>query len=188
MRKHRYRSLEEIVVRRADNDLYRFKEGNDVADFAIALRRFTRSLVIQRRVEDLQLGVKSYQKQINITKPDTTRPYLRKRHSYTPYKDPQGFIYVNDFGRNKLMRSDELYKFSDCALTRLLSSLENITKNIDMMYFPKRRWSNLEKKRAHFMIKDINKLLKEKRMMRSLEKFIGGRLYETDIRLLQRSI
>ncbi|GJT71705.1 hypothetical protein Tco_1030991 [Tanacetum coccineum] len=55
------------------------------------------------------------------------------------------------------MRSDELYKFSDGTLTRLLSSLEDITKNIDMEYFPKRRWSTLEKKRAHFMIKDINK-------------------------------
>ncbi|GJY16564.1 hypothetical protein Tco_0386986 [Tanacetum coccineum] len=75
------------------------------------------------------------------------------------------------------MRSDELYKFSDGTLTRLLSSLKDITKNIDMEYLPKRRWSNLEKKRAHFMIKDINKLLKERRMMRSLEKFIGGRLY-----------
>ncbi|GKE32048.1 hypothetical protein Tco_1451370, partial [Tanacetum coccineum] len=71
------------------------------------------------------------------------------------------------------MRSDELYKFSDGTLTRLLSSLEDITKNIDMEYLPKRRWSNLEKKRAHFMIKDINKLLKERRMMRSLEKFVG---------------
>ncbi|GJW83783.1 hypothetical protein Tco_0156928 [Tanacetum coccineum] len=30
--------------------------GDDVADFAIALRMFTRSLVIQKRVEDLQLG------------------------------------------------------------------------------------------------------------------------------------
>ncbi|GJV38874.1 hypothetical protein Tco_1417314 [Tanacetum coccineum] len=71
------------------------------------------------------------------------------------------------------MRSDELYKFSDGTLTRLLSSLEDITKNIDMEYLPKRRRSNLEKKRAHFMIKDINKLLKERRMMRSLEKFVG---------------
>ncbi|GJU12353.1 hypothetical protein Tco_1134749 [Tanacetum coccineum] len=86
------------------------------------------------------------------------------------------------------MRSDELYKFSDGTLTRLLSSLEYITKNIDIEYLPKRRWSTLEKKRAHFMIKDINKLLKERRMMRSLEKFIGGRLYETDLRLLQRTI
>ncbi|GJR93244.1 hypothetical protein Tco_0265418 [Tanacetum coccineum] len=82
------------------------------------------------------------------------------------------------------MRSDELYKFSDGTLTRLLSSLEDITKNIDMEYLPKRRWSILEKKRAHFMIKDIHKLLKERRMMRSLEKFVSGRLYRTDLRLL----
>ncbi|GJU24235.1 RNA-directed DNA polymerase [Tanacetum coccineum] len=64
------------------------------------------------------------------------------------------------------MLFDELYKFSDGTLTRLLSSLEDITKNIDMEYLPKRRWSTLEKKRAHFMIKDINKLLKERRIMR----------------------
>ncbi|GJT94032.1 hypothetical protein Tco_1082877 [Tanacetum coccineum] len=64
------------------------------------------------------------------------------------------------------MLSDELYKFSDGTLTRLLSSLEDITMNIDMEYLPKRRWSTLEKKRAHFMIKDINKLLKERRIMR----------------------
>ncbi|GJR18111.1 hypothetical protein Tco_0966638 [Tanacetum coccineum] len=170
MRKHRYGYLEEIVVRRADNALYRFKEGDfpqlwindiedmllftvlnlltnlsgdDVADFAIALRMFTKSMVIQKRVKDLQLGV------------DALR---------------------------------ELYKFSDGTLTRLLSSLEDITKNINMEYLLKRRWSTLEKKRAHFMIKDINKLLKEIRMMKSLEKFVGGRLYRTDLRLLQRTI
>ncbi|GJW59235.1 hypothetical protein Tco_0105966 [Tanacetum coccineum] len=103
MRKYGYGYLEEIVVRRADNVLYRFKEGDfprlwindiedmlllvvqnrlnnlsgdDVADFAIALRMYTRSLVIQKRVEDLQLGVESYQKKINVTKPDTTRSDL----------------------------------------------------------------------------------------------------------------
>ncbi|GJS00181.1 hypothetical protein Tco_0316689 [Tanacetum coccineum] len=196
MRKHGYGYLEEIVVRRADNVLYRFKEGDflrlwindiedmlilvvqnwltnlsggDVADFAIALRMFTRSL-------------------INVTKPDTTRPDLRKRHTYTPYKDPQGFIYVDGYKRNRLMRSDELYKFSDDTLTGLLSSLKDITKNIDIKYLSKRRWSTLEKKIAHFKIKDINKLLKERKRMRSLEKFVGGRLYGTDLRLLQRTI
>nr|GFA36434.1 hypothetical protein [Tanacetum cinerariifolium] len=72
--------LQEIVVRRADNNLYKFKEGDflrlhtndiedmilfvvhnrlinlsgdDVSDFAIALRMFTRSLANQKRVEDL---------------------------------------------------------------------------------------------------------------------------------------
>nr|GEY10584.1 hypothetical protein [Tanacetum cinerariifolium] len=100
MRKHGYGYLKEIV-NRLINLL-----GDDVADFAIALRMFTRSLVIQKRVEDLQLRVESYQKQINVTKPDTTRPDLRKRHPYTPYKNPQGFIYVDDYQRNRSMRSD----------------------------------------------------------------------------------
>ncbi|GKD72360.1 hypothetical protein Tco_1330642 [Tanacetum coccineum] len=113
MKKHGYGYLEQIIVRIADNNRLINLSGDDVADFTIALRMFTKSLVIQKRVKDLQLGVKSYQKKINVTKPDTTRPNLIKRHPYTPYKDPQGFIYVDDYKRNRLMRSDELYKFSD---------------------------------------------------------------------------
>ncbi|GJY73883.1 hypothetical protein Tco_0478314 [Tanacetum coccineum] len=146
MRKHGYGYLEEIVVRRTDNDLYRFKEGDflrlcindiedmlllfiqnrltnlsgdDVYDFTIALRMFTRSLVIQKRVKDLQLGVESYQKKINVTMPQTTRSDIKKRDPYTPYQDPQGFIYVDNNGRNRLMRSNELYKFNDRTLTGL---------------------------------------------------------------------
>ncbi|GJW18711.1 hypothetical protein Tco_0026147 [Tanacetum coccineum] len=142
-----------LVVQNRLNNLL----GDDVADFVIALRMYTRSLVIQK-------------------------------HPYTPYKDPQGFIYVNNFRRNRLMRLDKLYKFSDGTLTRLLSLLKDITKNINMTYLPNRKWSTFEKKRAHFIIKDINKLLKERKIMRSLEKFVGGRLYGTDLRLLQRTI
>ncbi|GKA44439.1 hypothetical protein Tco_0737163 [Tanacetum coccineum] len=146
MRKHGYGYLREIEVRRADNDLYIFKEGdfprlrinhiedmlilivqnrltnlsgNDVSDFAIALRMFTRSRAIQKIIEDLQLGVESNQKKINVTRPETTRTNIKKRTPYTPYQDPQGFIYVGNQGRNRLMRLDELYKFSDGTLTRL---------------------------------------------------------------------
>ncbi|GKE98431.1 hypothetical protein Tco_0021782 [Tanacetum coccineum] len=46
------------------------------------------NMVIQRRVEDLQKGVKSYQKKINVTKPETTRPDIKKKDPYTPYQDP----------------------------------------------------------------------------------------------------
>nr|GEW05680.1 hypothetical protein [Tanacetum cinerariifolium] len=55
-------------------------------------------------------------------------------------------------------------------------------------YLPKRRWSTLEKKRANIMTKAIDKQLKERRIMRSLKKFIGGRHYGTDLQLLQRTI
>nr|GEU41906.1 hypothetical protein [Tanacetum cinerariifolium] len=100
MRWYDYGYLEEIVVRRSDNVLYKFKEGNfpglilrdiedmllllvqkklssldvdDRYDLGVALRMFTRRIVILHHVEDLQLGVESYQKKINITRPETTR-------------------------------------------------------------------------------------------------------------------
>nr|GEX19696.1 hypothetical protein [Tanacetum cinerariifolium] len=60
-----------------------------------------------------------------------------------------------------LMCSDELYKFSDGTLTRLQTSLDDITKNIQMEYLPQRRWSSLEKKRANIMIEAIDKKLKD---------------------------
>ncbi|GJZ12205.1 hypothetical protein Tco_0546964 [Tanacetum coccineum] len=87
----------------------------------------------------------------------------------------------------RLMRSDELYKFSDRTLIGLRTSLDDIIKNIRIEYLPRRRWSTLEKKRANIMIKAIDKQLKERRMMRSLEKFVGGRHYGTDLRRLQRT-
>nr|GEZ03198.1 hypothetical protein [Tanacetum cinerariifolium] len=211
MRKHGYGYLKEIVVRRADNDLYKFKEGdflrlriNDNGDmlllvvqnrltnllgdddshFIIDLRMFTRSIVIQKRVEDLQLAVESYQIKINVTKPETTKLKIKKKDPYTPYQDLQGLIYVDTLRRNRLIRSDELYKFSDGTLTKLQTSLEDITQNIHMEYLPNRRWSTLEKKRTNIMNKGIDKQLKERRMMRCLEKFVGERHYGTDLQLL----
>ncbi|GJV32848.1 hypothetical protein Tco_1393248 [Tanacetum coccineum] len=61
--------------------------------FGVSLRMFTRSIVIQRHVEDLQLGVESYQKKLNIIKPDTYRSDLKHRDAYTAYSNPKGFIY-----------------------------------------------------------------------------------------------
>nr|GFB55240.1 hypothetical protein [Tanacetum cinerariifolium] len=85
-------------MRRDDDKLYNFKEGDfkrlriqDIEDmllllvqgkltnltveerfaFNVSLRMFTRSIVIQRRVKDLQLGVESYQKKLNLTRLDT---------------------------------------------------------------------------------------------------------------------
>nr|GEV51807.1 hypothetical protein [Tanacetum cinerariifolium] len=51
--------------------------------------------------------------------------------------------------------------------------------------------NNLEKSdkdRAAAMIQSIDKMLKTQRIMRSLERFVGGRLYEEDFRMLQRTI
>ncbi|GJW83835.1 retrovirus-related pol polyprotein from transposon TNT 1-94 [Tanacetum coccineum] len=82
---HNYMHLDWIIVRRDDDKLYKLKEGDfnklriqDIEDmmlllvqgrltnltveerlaFNVSLRMFTRSVVIQRRVKDLRLGVK----------------------------------------------------------------------------------------------------------------------------------
>ncbi|GKB87561.1 hypothetical protein Tco_0959833 [Tanacetum coccineum] len=100
----------------------------------VALRMYTRRIVIQERVEDLQLAVESYQKKINLTRPDTTRPDLRKMTPYTSYLDVQGIIYQDKLGRNRLMRTDELHKFSDLRQTRLLGIIAVISLKI-MKFF-----------------------------------------------------
>ncbi|GJW48656.1 hypothetical protein Tco_0080302 [Tanacetum coccineum] len=213
--KYDYGYLEEIVVRREDQKLYKFKEGDfprlnlrDIEDMLlllvqkkianlendvifnlnVALWMFTKRVVILKRVEDLQLGVKSYQKKLNITRPETFRSDISKRTPYTAYNSPQGIIYVDQFKRNRLICSDEPYKFSDGTLTSIRSVLHDISSNLRMDYLPKRRWSTLDKQRSRIMIKSIDKLQLERRLMRNLEKFVDGREYREDFRLLERII
>nr|GEV48381.1 hypothetical protein [Tanacetum cinerariifolium] len=100
--------------------------------FNVSLRMFTRSIVIQRRVEDLQLGVESYQKRLNLTKPDTYRSDLKRREAYTAYSNPRGLIYQNKDKKNRLMRIDELYKFSDETLNDVCNALDDRLKGIRM--------------------------------------------------------
>nr|GEX57586.1 hypothetical protein [Tanacetum cinerariifolium] len=182
---HNYKLLDWISVRRDDDKIYKFKVGDfkrlrlqDIEDmllllvqgkmsnltveerfaFNVSLRMFTRSIVIQRRVEDLQLGVKSYQKRLNLTKPDT------------------------------LMRIDELYKFNDGMLNDVHNALDDRLKGIRMQYLPQTIWRKGDKDRAAAMIQSIDKMLKTWRIIRSLEWFVGGRLYEGDFQLLQSTI
>ncbi|GKB64611.1 hypothetical protein Tco_0920797, partial [Tanacetum coccineum] len=152
---HGYKHLDWITVRRDDDKLYTFKEGDfkrlrlqDIEDmllllvqdkltnlnveerlaFSVSLRMFTRSMVIQRRVEDLQLGVESYQKKLNITKPDTYRSDLKRREASSAYSNPRGFIDQNKDKKNKLMRVDELHKFSDGTLNDVRTALNDRLK------------------------------------------------------------
>nr|GEX85607.1 ribonuclease H-like domain-containing protein [Tanacetum cinerariifolium] len=100
--------------------------------FNVSLRMFTRSIVIQRRVEDLQLGVESYQKKLNLTKLDSYRSDLKRKEAYTAYSNLQGFIYQYKDKRNRLMRIDELHKFSDGMLTDVYTALDDHLKGIQM--------------------------------------------------------
>nr|GEW58999.1 hypothetical protein [Tanacetum cinerariifolium] len=87
--------------------------------FNVSLRMFTRSIIIQRRVEDLQL---------------------------------------------------------DGTLNDVRTTLDDRLKGIRIQYLPQTIWRKGDKDRAAAMIQAIDKMLKTRRIMRSLEKFVGGRL------------
>nr|GFB22772.1 hypothetical protein [Tanacetum cinerariifolium] len=152
---HNYKHLDWISLRRDDDKIYKFKEGDfkrlrlqDIEDmllllvqgklsnltvearfaFNVSLRMLTRSIVIQRRVEDLQLGVESYQKRLNLTKPDTYRPGLKQREV-------------------------------DGTLNDVRNALDDRLKGIRTQYLPHTIWRRGDKDKAAAMIQAIDKML-----------------------------
>nr|GFA49120.1 hypothetical protein [Tanacetum cinerariifolium] len=92
---------------------------------------------------------------------------------------------VSHWGRKRqqfygLMRIDELHKFCDGTLNDVRNALDDRLKGIRMQYFPTTIWIKGDKHRAAAMIQAIDKMIKTRRIMRSLERFVGGRQYEGD--------
>nr|GEV81985.1 hypothetical protein [Tanacetum cinerariifolium] len=183
---HKYKHLDWITVRKDDDKLYKFKEGHfkrlriqDIEDMLLLLVQ-GKLTNLTRRMEDLQLGVESYQKKLNLTKPDTYRSDLKHKEAYTAYSNPRGFIYQNKDKKNRLMRIDELHKFSDGTLTDVRIALDD---RIRMKYLPQSIWRKSDKDRVAAMIQAIDKRLKTRRIMWSLERSILTDLQVTPTKL-----
>nr|GEX31276.1 hypothetical protein [Tanacetum cinerariifolium] len=160
---HGYGHLEEIVVKRSNQQLYKFKKGdlddlhlndikdmllltvqhklfhlagNEIIDFTMALCMFTRSLILKRRVEDLQIGVESYQKKLNITKSQKTFPEIEFKEPYTPSYDPPGIVYEDLDKQKRVLRAGKLYKFSDDTLKSVRDEIHHIVLDFRLDYNP----------------------------------------------------
>ncbi|GKB89495.1 hypothetical protein Tco_0961767 [Tanacetum coccineum] len=174
---HGYGHLEEIVVKRSDQRLYKFKEGDfidlhlndiedmllldvqhkpfhlngrDIVDFIVVLRMFTRSLILKRRVKDLQLGVEK-----------------------------------------RVLRANELYKFSDGTLKSVRDEIHHRVLDFRLDYnmeMPMRKWTVVDRKRSGLMIELIDKQLRERKIIRNLERLVGARELEMDYKLMTRTV
>nr|GEV25409.1 retrovirus-related Pol polyprotein from transposon TNT 1-94 [Tanacetum cinerariifolium] len=139
---HNYKHLDWITVRRDDDKLYKFREG----DF--------KRLRIQDIEDILLLLVQG--KLTNLT--------VEERFAFN------------------------VSLLIDGTLIDVRTALDDRPKGIRMMYLPQIIWRKSDKDRATAMIQVIDKRLKTRRIMRSLERFVRGRLYEGDFRMLQRTI
>ncbi|GJX37548.1 hypothetical protein Tco_0250851 [Tanacetum coccineum] len=116
---------------------------NDIEDMLILVVQNRLTNLSGNDVSDFAIALENVQQKHGYSK-ESQRSLVgsRKRRS--------------SIGSRKLMPTDELYKLSDGRLIRLRTLLDDITKNIRMEYLPHRRWSSLEKKRAHIMMKAID--------------------------------
>ncbi|GJU31746.1 hypothetical protein Tco_1175335 [Tanacetum coccineum] len=71
------------------------------------------------------------------------------------------YLYKMDMDReNRLMSTDELYKFSDGILNHVRTVLNDISTRIQIEYLPKRKWSIQDKMRAWVLILCIVRTLR----------------------------
>ncbi|GJR73363.1 MAK10-like protein [Tanacetum coccineum] len=165
--------LEEIVVKRSDQQLYKFKEGDfvdlhlndiedmlllavqhkllhldasNIVDFIVALCMFARILILKRRVEDLQLGVE------RIIYEDLNKP-------------------------KRVLQADELFKFSDGTLKSVRDEIYHKVLDFRLDYnteMPTRKWTAVDRKRSGLMIELIDKQLREREIIINLERLVGA--------------
>ncbi|GKC05685.1 hypothetical protein Tco_0997295, partial [Tanacetum coccineum] len=98
--------------------------GSDKRMLSIAVKLWTRNLVIRQRVEDFQLGIKSYQTQLNLTKPRWDATGYEFKPDYTIIESPRAVVFPVNNNERKIMRFNKIYKFSDGTLTRILEALD----------------------------------------------------------------
>ncbi|GKB81907.1 hypothetical protein Tco_0948802 [Tanacetum coccineum] len=149
-------------------------------------------MVTETQWNSLKLDVESYQRKLNLLKPQRTCLGITSKELYTPNYDPRGVIYEDKQKQKRLMRLDELYKFSDGTLQSVHKTLHTRLQNLYLGFNPKydmpnRAWSMKDQERTKTILKKIDVVLLKRRIMRSLKVLVGGRKTEMDKRLLKRT-
>ncbi|GKA59546.1 hypothetical protein Tco_0758859 [Tanacetum coccineum] len=165
-----YDYLSEIVLRRAD-----FQEHT------IAERDFKN--LYPSDFEDLNLLI--LQGHLDYL------PRYEFKHNYTIIESPRAVVFPVDNNNRKIMRFNEIYKFSDGTLTRILEALDYRIKEFMVKRLNPgmntRFWTEKDVTRSKEFIAAIERRLKTRRIYQNLECFVGGRVRDIDYRLLQRT-
>nr|GEV68217.1 hypothetical protein [Tanacetum cinerariifolium] len=135
---HNYKHLYWTTIRRDDDKLYMFMEGD-----------FKRQRI--QDIEDMLL--------------------LLVQGNLTNLTVEECFAFNNKDKQNRLMRIDELHKFNDGTLTDVRTTLDDRLKGIQRKYLPQSIWRKSDKDRVSAMIQAIDKRLKTRKIMRSLERY-----------------
>ncbi|GJY75777.1 hypothetical protein Tco_0480893, partial [Tanacetum coccineum] len=152
---------------------------------------WTKNLVIRQSVEDFQLGIESYQTQLNHTKPRWDAIGFGFKHDFTVIDSPSAVTFRDKYGVQMIMRFNEIHKFSDGTLQQIDEVLNYRVKEFKVNRMnPGLNTRFLTRKdvdRSKEFMFAIQKRLKTRRIFRNLESFISRRIREEDYRLQKRT-
>nr|GEU82582.1 hypothetical protein [Tanacetum cinerariifolium] len=148
-------------------------------------------LVIRQRVKDFQLGIESYQTQLNLTKPQWDATGFEYKHDYIVIDSPRAVIFWDKYGVQMMMRFNEIHKFSDGTLQQIDEALDYRVKEfrINMMTpcLNTRFWTRKDVDRCKAFMFAIQRHLRTRRIFPNLESFVGRRVRAGDYKLLKRT-
>ncbi|GKB10426.1 hypothetical protein Tco_0844349 [Tanacetum coccineum] len=148
-----YGFLSSIVVRRSDDKKYEFSYVDlprFVERFNNVTSPFIRRVVIQNRVDDIQLEVESYQQTLNLTKPMMSFEEIDQRIAFTMTATHKGVVYLNQYNIKSLMK---------------LSEVKNEGRDS----------TDMDVEQSNEMVDKIDKVLKRRERLRRLGEYVGGR-------------
>ncbi|GJZ30341.1 hypothetical protein Tco_0575388 [Tanacetum coccineum] len=156
----------EIMVKRANGEYEYFTESdykylykNDIEDI----------------VHDYQLGMESYQQKVNLTTPTLTFPGVGEKKLYTINSDPLvDLIYENNKKEKNIMTIDEIPKFCDATLKRVLEKVKKITLDVKHGYADL-DLSDDDAENIRFYEEYIEERLRYRDQMRQWESYVNGR-------------
>ncbi|GKE02784.1 hypothetical protein Tco_1390767 [Tanacetum coccineum] len=146
---HGYGHLEEVMVKRADRQLCKFKEG-DFEDLHL------------NDIEDMLL--------------------LAVQHK---------LFHLNESDIKRVMRADELYKFSNETLKKVRDEIHHRVLDFHLGYnneMSRRKWTAIDRNRSQLMVELIDKKMRERMIIRNLKRLVGARELEMDYKLMTRTV
>ncbi|GJU47817.1 hypothetical protein Tco_1217372 [Tanacetum coccineum] len=196
---HEHKFITEIVARRANGCIVSITESdyknlnkNDIEDIYLliinhkvndyaetgllwSLSVFIWSTVIWERVQDFQLGVESYQQQVNLNAPTITFPGIKKYKVFSIFSEPvYGIIYKNNKKEKRVIRHQEVHKFCDATLKRVLEGLKSYKNDVKYGYVT-HKLSKEDVEYLQLFAEEIEERLNYCDQMRRWEMYVNGR-------------
>ncbi|GJS46825.1 hypothetical protein Tco_0596946 [Tanacetum coccineum] len=168
MKKWGYVFLTSIVVRRSDDKEYEFSYA-DLPRLSMNNVEDIRTM-IKNRVEDIQLGVESYQRTLNLTKLTMFFEGIDQRIPFTMTATHKGVVYLNQYNIISPMKLSKVKKFSDSTLVKIQENLiDMLSKNklgSSNKRLKGRDWTDSDVKSSKEMLTKIDEVLMHREQLR----------------------